>query len=90
VIARSRTRIAGLLVATLVVASITALLYPLLELDPGVSSGVIYALNGVGLPDHDLTASRDDPSGQPSEVGVVVDDQYASCHVAGSWQPLPS
>jgi signal transduction histidine kinase len=43
--ARSRgSTIAGVVVAAAVVAAVTGLLYPLSELDPGVSSGVLYVL----------------------------------------------
>ena len=42
---RSRnSALAGLTVAAAVVTAITLLLYPLSELDPGVSSGVLYVL----------------------------------------------
>ena len=39
-----RPPLIGLGVAALTVAGVTALLYPLSELDPGVSSGVLYVL----------------------------------------------
>ena len=39
-----RSPVVGLVAAAVVVAGVTALLYPLSELDPGVSSGVLYVL----------------------------------------------
>ena len=39
-----RSTLGGLAVATAVVAAVTLVLYPLSELDPGVSSGVLYVL----------------------------------------------
>jgi signal transduction histidine kinase len=40
----SRSPLAGLTVAALLVAAVTLILYPLAELDPGVSSGVLYVI----------------------------------------------
>jgi signal transduction histidine kinase len=42
----------GLLAAALVIATVTALLFPLSELDPGVSSGVLYVLGVLLLTFH--------------------------------------
>jgi signal transduction histidine kinase len=41
---RARSPSAGLVAAAVIVAAVTLLLYPLQELDPGVSSGVLYVL----------------------------------------------
>jgi hypothetical protein len=38
------SRLGGLVVAVAVVAAVTLVLYPLSQLDPGLSSGVLYVL----------------------------------------------
>jgi len=47
-----RSPLAGLALAAATVAGVTALLYPLSELDPGVSSGVLYVLGVLLLTIH--------------------------------------
>jgi signal transduction histidine kinase len=49
---RPRSPLAGLALAAVTVAGVTALLYPLSELDPGVSSGVLYVLGVLLLTIH--------------------------------------
>jgi hypothetical protein len=39
-----RSPVLGLVLATAVVSGVTLLLYPISDLDPGVSSGVLYVL----------------------------------------------
>jgi len=41
----SRSPLVGLMVSALLVAAVTLILYPLSDLDPGVSSGVLYVLD---------------------------------------------
>jgi K+-sensing histidine kinase KdpD len=43
-IGRARSPSAGLAAAAVIVAAVTLLIYPLQQLDPGVSSGVLYVL----------------------------------------------
>src|SRR2546423_6059465 len=47
-----RSPVAGLALAAATVAAVTAVLYPLSQLDPGVSSGVLYVLGVLLLTIH--------------------------------------